>query len=118
MLKLSHILLLLLLAHNLYGYATEASIKNYQEEFCKDMDTDALTLEYNQSKTALENYISSGSKACQNAGDTIKIAQAKREGRKLYDECESYRYGKIRKEIHKLKIKTKAIKRELELRKR
>ena len=112
------LLLFVILTHSLYGYATEESIRHYQEEFCKDMSIQELTTRYNRAKAKLDNYIQSGAESCKNAGDTIKVAEAKREGRRLYDECESYRYGKIRKEIHKLKIETKALSRELKLRKK
>jgi len=107
-------LLSTLLTSSLYAYATEASVRNYQKEFCKKLSDAEVESDYTTSKATLDKYIADGSKDCKNAGDTFNTAKAQRKGKQLFDACESYRHGDIRKEIHKLKIKTKALKKEMD----
>ncbi len=96
--------------------ANERSIRNYQENFCKDVPTAKLQEQYKRVSTEQDAMISHGTEVCSNATDTFNTQEAKRVGRKLYDDCESYRHGKVRKEIHKNKVVIKAIERELKSR--
>lgn len=105
-------ILLLTMALN----ANERSIRNYQENFCRDIPTAQLQEQYKTVSTEQDAMIKYGAEACSNATDTFNTMEAKRVGRKLYDDCESYRHGKVRKEIHKNKVIIKAIERELKSR--
>ncbi len=102
-----------LLSSSLFAYASEASIRNYQKEFCKELSDKALQSNYDTSKAILDKHIAKGSLDCKDAGDNFNTQNATRKGKQLFDDCESYRYGEIRKEIHKLKIKTKALNKEM-----
>ncbi len=96
--------------------ANERDIHNYQENFCKDVPTAELQKQYNTVSTEQDTMISHGAEVCSSATETFNTMEAKRVGRKLYDDCESYRHGKVRKEIHKNKVIIKAIERELKSR--
>lgn len=93
--------------------ASERSIRNYRETFCKEKSTTQLHKEYIRVTQELDAMIKQGSDDCKNASDTFDTASAERVGRKLYDGCESYRVGKIRKKIHKDKVIKEAVEREL-----
>lgn len=96
--------------------ANERSIRNYQEAFCKGKSTAELQEQYKKVTVETDAMIKHGGEACSNATDTFNTMEAKRVGRKLYDDCESYRHGKIRKQLHKNKVVIKATERELKSR--
>ncbi len=102
-----------LLSTSLFAYASEVSIRSYQKEFCKELSDKALKSDYASSKAILDKHIAKGAIDCKDAGDSFNTQNATRKGKQLFDACESYRHGEIRKEIHKLKVKTKAIDKEM-----
>ncbi len=113
--------ILVLAVFLLYGisaqaYSTEYSARKYQEKYSKEKTISALKQEYEVVTKELDSLIEKGSKACKNAGETFNTMEAERVGRKLYDTCESYRHGSIRKQIHKDKVIKKAIEFEFESR--
>ncbi len=98
------IVTLVLLSLNANAYSTEYSAKQYQKRYCKEKTTPQLQQDYKAATSELEKLISEGAEACANAGDTFNTMKAERKGRQLFDACESYRHGEIRKQIHKNKI--------------
>ena len=96
--------------------ASEYSIRNYRETFCKDKSTVQLQQQYKKVTQESDAMIKHGGEACSNATDTFNTMEAERVGRTLYDDCESYRHGKVRKQIHKNKVVIKAVERELQSR--
>ena len=99
-----------------HAYSTEYSARKYQERYCKEKTTSQLQQDYKAAVREMDELIKKGSEACKNAGETFNTMKAERVGRKLYDTCESYRHGNIRKTIHKNKVIKKAIEFELESR--
>lgn len=85
-------------------HASERSIKNYREQFCKDKPTEALQKQLTQVTSEIDEMVKAGQEACNQSG------------RQALSDCKSYRYGKIRKKIHKKKVILKAVERELQSR--
>jgi len=110
------VLLLLFFGVSAQAYSTEYSARKYQEKYSKEKTTLALKQEYEAVTKELDALIAEGSEACNNAGETFNTMEAERVGRKLYDTCESYRYGNVRKKIHKNKVIKMAIEFEFESR--
>ncbi|MEA3374568.1 MAG: hypothetical protein U9Q62_12860 [Campylobacterota bacterium] len=110
------VLSLALFALSANAYSTEYSAKQYQKRYCKEKTTSQLQQDYKAAAAEMDQLIKDGSEACKNAGETFNTMKAERKGRKLYDHCESYRHGEIRKQIHKNKIIKRASELELESR--
>jgi len=110
------VVLLLFVNINLQAYSTEYSAKRYQEKYLKDKTIPQLQHAYEEYSHELDALIKKGGDACKNAGESFNTMEAERVGRHLYDTCESYRIGNIRKHIHKNKVIKKAIRFELDSR--
>ncbi|RLA72904.1 MAG: hypothetical protein DRG24_01620 [Epsilonproteobacteria bacterium] len=109
-------LVLLFLSVSAQAYSTEYSARKYQEKYFHEKSTSELKLEYTAVTKELDTLVKEGGKACNNASETFNTMEAERVGRKLYDACESYRHGNVRKQIHKDKVIKRAIEFEFESR--
>jgi len=98
------------------AYSTEYSARKYQEKYSQEKSTSELKKEYATVTKELDTLVKKGSEACENAGESFNTMKAERVGRKLYDACESYRHGTVRKQIHKDKVIKMAIEFEFESR--
>ena len=96
----------------------ERSARNYQARYCKELSIAKLQEQLKDSRAENKKLISEGSESCKNAGETFNTMKAERKGRQLFDHCESYRYGDIRKTIHKNKVIIRASESELKERKK
>ena len=92
---------LLFLSIGAQAYSTEYSAQKYQKKYSHEQSTSELRTEYDVVVKKLDILLKDGGEACKNAGETFNTQEAERVGRNLYDMCESYRHGEIRKQIHK-----------------